>query len=141
MADLLAIKKVAVREFRKVPDLKRVVDHQPELLPKTLPALTMLILAPRPRIIETGGGVEVTYQWRLNLYTNRPTYEKGQVQLEVLLPQLVQVLAANPMLDGLCNGATIVEDATEPIFSPDTKMKYVRLPMRLEVTVSEIPGL
>lgn len=100
----------------EVPDLKFVLDYEPQSLPR-FPGTTLMATMYSPLQAETGIGEDVTYEWRLRLYVALNDYLTAQTQIKMLMPQILAVARHHPTCNGLVDFLTLVDEGSEPDFN------------------------
>lgn len=106
-----------------VAGVSAAFDHEPAELPAALgdgAVVTMLGLPPAQIDVATGGLVNVSYAWRVNVYVNLPQgYAEAQYALADVLEPLLVITRADVDAGGLADAWTLTGGGQEPQFAHD----------------------
>lgn len=100
-----------------VTGVANAYDHEPELLPENMEegaAVTMIIARVVPEIVETGGAVQVDWNWSVYVYVLLSDYALAQDQMTELLPPLLLITMLDSDLGGTCDQAWLTDAGGEP---------------------------
>ena len=117
MADLAAIAAAAASAFGGGSGVQKALDHEPEQLPRSLPAVCLLFRQVEPKDVATGPLETWAWTWRVNLYVPLSDYAASQASLALIVPRLLAAVRADRTLAGTCEQAFLVDEGREPVFA------------------------
>lgn len=117
MSQPAEIRQAFASAVSQITGVLEAFDHEPEVLPANMDegaAVTMIIAKVVPEIVETGGAVQIDWNWAVYVYVLLSDYAAAQDQMTELLPPLLLITMLDPDLGGTCDQAWVTDAGGEP---------------------------